>query len=202
MKELTLHPDLSIKIGKLYFDMQQSYDAVAIQLDFTCINCPDNCCDSYFQHHTYVEWAYLWEGLKAIDLGEFNKIMAKAETYVSESETLLRLGKRPQLMCPLNDSGLCSIYSHRLMICRLHGVPATLTKPDGNLLRFPGCFKCQEEVIKIKQNNKSISSLERAELYRRLVELEIDLLSDNIGKVPKVKLTLAQMLVSGPPRLP
>jgi cell division protein YceG involved in septum cleavage len=39
--------------------------------------------------------------------------------------------ERPQLMCPLNEEGRCSLYLHRLMICRMHGVPSSLTFPNG-----------------------------------------------------------------------
>ncbi len=63
MSELTLKPELSRKIAEIYQAMAAEYDIVAQQIPLTCEGCPDNCCDSYFQHYTYVEWAYLWEGL-------------------------------------------------------------------------------------------------------------------------------------------
>ena len=63
-----------------------------------------------------------------------------------ESEKMLSQGERPIVMCPLNDDGLCSLYKHRMMICRLHGVPSSMTRPDGQKMEFPGCFRCQEIV--------------------------------------------------------
>ncbi|PKN45763.1 MAG: hypothetical protein CVU58_08235, partial [Deltaproteobacteria bacterium HGW-Deltaproteobacteria-16] len=57
MEAPILQPELAAKIANLYSRMEQAYDLVARQLDFTCDGCPDNCCDSYFLHHTHVEWA-------------------------------------------------------------------------------------------------------------------------------------------------
>lgn len=198
MRELTLPPSLSQQIAELYAEMQSAYDEVAGQIHFSCRNCPDNCCDSYFQHHTYIEWSYLWEGLRGLPASQLQDITDRAESCVQEVEVMLGQGMRPQVMCPLNLDGLCTLYSHRLMICRLHGVPATLSRPDGNILRFPGCFRCQELVGKATSG----PALERADLYQRLAALEIDLLKNQGQGLPKIKLTLAQMLVFGPPRLP
>jgi hypothetical protein len=171
---------------------------VASQLAFSCDNCQDNCCDSYFQHHTYIEWTYLWEGLHALADDERHAILVRAAHVVTQSEKILAAGERPNIMCPLNRNGLCLVYSHRMMICRLHGVPTTLTRPDGRVLEFPGCFRCQEVVA---TGRHSFTPLERAALYKKLAELEMSFLGSRITSAPKVKLTLAQMLVYGPPTL-
>jgi hypothetical protein len=197
MNTLTLTPELAQQIHDLYAEMQAVYDEVAGRLNFSCQGCPDNCCDSYFQHHTYVEWCYLWEGLNGLPAEALHRIVERAEACVRQTEAELSAGVRPQIMCPLNADGLCSLYSHRLMICRLHGVPATLRRPDGNSLRFPGCFRCQELV----KDAAATSSLDRTELYRRLAGLEIALLGSRRQNAPRVKLTLAQMIIAGPPRL-
>ena len=65
MSNTCIAPDLSKKIADLYRRMEEAYDKVAVSLNFSCAGCPDNCCDSFFQHHTYIEWAFLWEGLAA-----------------------------------------------------------------------------------------------------------------------------------------
>jgi hypothetical protein len=44
--------------------------------------------------------------------------------------------------------------------------------------------------------------MDRTNFFRRLVELELGLLGQKRGSAPKVKLTLAQMIVQGPPQLP
>lgn len=180
--------------------MASDYDTVAHNIHLTCSGCPDNCCDSYFLHYTYSEWAYLWEGIRRLDDAHLDRILQRSRDYVEESRSLIVQGQRPQLMCPLNEDGLCSVYSHRLMICRTHGVPATLTRPDGQYLRFPGCFRCQEIVNDSYAVESEAPAMDRTILYRRLAQLESRFLGKKRGLFPKVKLTIAEMIVSGPPK--
>jgi hypothetical protein len=44
-----------------------------------------------------------------------------------------------------------------------------------------------------------VPPLDRTQFFRRMVELEIGLLGKKRMTVPKVKLTIAQMIVKGPP---
>ena len=193
--EIILTPGFAQGIADLYRDMEAAYDRTAEKLDFSCSGCPDNCCDSFFLHHTYTEWAYLWQGLKTLESSRLEKITHAASLYLAESETALARGKRPIIMCPLNAEGLCTLYSYRMMICRLHGVPSSFTRPDGQKLQFPGCFRCQEQT-----SSKNFTSfLDRTPFFQRLVNLEIGLLGSRRTAMPKVKLTIAQMIVKGPP---
>jgi hypothetical protein len=195
--EVILKPEFSNQVADLYHDMEAAYDQTANALDFSCSGCPDNCCDSFFQHHTYTEWAYLWEGLKTLEDSQLQNITAKAAKYLHESEAAFARGQRPIIMCPLNTDGLCSLYSYRLMICRLHGVPATFTRPDGQKVDFPGCFRCQEHI----SPDNSVEPLDRTQFFKRLAALEIGLLSSRRIPAARVKLTIAQMIVKGPPTL-
>ena len=197
MADPVLNPELITQVAALYHDMEAAYEQTAKDLHFSCAGCTDNCCDSYFQHHTYVEWAYLWHGLNRLEQSRRQDIADKAATYVIASEAALAKGKQPLLMCPLNVDGLCALYPYRLMICRLHGIPASLTRPDGRKLDFPGCFRCQEQV----SGYDDVKPLDRTEFYRRLVELELRLLGTRRMTRPRVKLTIAQMIVKGPPPL-
>ncbi len=194
--EIILTPEFAGQIADLYRDMETAYDRTAKEFEFSCSGCPDNCCDSFFLHHTYTEWAYLWHGLKKLDENLLKTIEKKAANYVIESETYLAKGERPITMCPLNVDGLCTLYTYRMMICRLHGVVTTFTRPDGQQLQFPGCFRCQELV-----STKKMTPLDRTEFFQRLVNLEIELLGSRRMTAPKVKLTIAQMIVKGPPIL-
>lgn len=201
MKELFLPPELSKEIGEIYQSMIDDYDHVAGEISLTCQGCPDNCCDSYFLHYTYSEWAYLWEGIRALSDEKLDRIMERSKQYVKQSHGLIAQRKRPQIMCPLNDGGRCGLYKHRLMICRTHGVPATLTRPDGQNLRFPGCFRCQDLVNGKYENEVVAPAMERTILYQRLAQLESRFLGEQRPLYPKVKLTIAEMVVNGPPRI-
>ena len=187
--------EISQRIANLYSRMESAYDKVAATLDFSCNGCPDNCCDSFFQHHTYVEWSYLWEGMKTLSKKRQKRLIERAENCAKECDTELAKGERPCVMCPLNEDGLCTLYPYRLMICRMHGIPSSLTRPDGIKINFPGCFRCQEQV----ESRSDTPALDRTELYRELADLEISLLGARRHTMPKVKLTLAQMLIKGPP---
>jgi len=195
--EIELKPELSRLVAGLYHDMEAAYDQKAKALNFSCSGCPDNCCDSYFLHYTNTEWLYLWQGLKALEESQLQNITEKAEEYLRESEAALARGERPVIMCPLNRDGLCALYSHRLMICRLHGIPATFTRPDGQKINFPGCFRYQEHI----SADNTVEPLDRTQFFRRMVELERGLLVHRKMAAPKVKLTIAHMIVKGPPVL-
>lgn len=192
-----LTPEFAEQVASLYRDMEEAYDSVAATLDFSCNGCPDNCCDSFFLHHTYTEWAYLWQGLQTLNDRQLEEIRKKSSAGLVAAEDALARGRRPTVMCPLNSAGRCSLYPYRLMICRLHGVPSAFTRPDGRRMEFPGCFRYQDQLA----GEKPGIALDRTEFFRRLVELEIRLLDARLRVVPKVKLTIAQMIVQGPPPL-
>jgi Fe-S-cluster containining protein len=201
MQEILLSPAQSKNLSALYQTMEERYAAVAGEIGLSCADCPDNCCDSYFLHYTYAEWAYLWEGLRALDAVLLTRIIDRAKNYLAECNVLLSRGERPQLLCPLNEDGLCALYSHRLMICRLHGIPAAMTRPDGKSLQFPGCFRCQEIVQTKYAGENDAPRMNRTDLLARVAELESELLRGRRHLYPKVKRTIAEMIAGGPPRI-
>ena len=200
--QLILPPRLADELRILYEDMEKAYDGVAGQLGHTCDGCPDNCCDSYFLHHTYIEWAYLWRGLSALPEDRCRLLVSRAKAYELEAQKMIAMAERPKLMCPLNEDGRCSLYAHRLMVCRTHGVPASMTRPDGKQLKFPGCFRCQELVAEQGLAEPELPLMERTGLLKRLVLLEQEFLLGKRHIAPKVKRTISAMLISGPPELP
>ena len=202
MKEIIIAGPLRHQLGRIYREMETAYDLVATELGFSCSGCPDNCCDSYFEHHTYAEWSYLWLGFRQLPPDEQQQILLRAEAYQQVCAESLARGERPQVMCPLNQGGLCVLYPYRLMVCRTHGVPATMTRPDGRRLDFPGCFRCQELVTANYQNREGAPSMERTPLLRQLAMVENDLLEGRRHLYPKVRLTIAQMLLQGLPSRP
>ncbi|MDT8335844.1 MAG: hypothetical protein RQ753_09105 [Desulfurivibrionaceae bacterium] len=197
MTENILSTDLANRLADLYARMGGAYDQVAGELSFTCAGCPDNCCDSLFLHHTLIEWAYLWQGLQELSSGRLEEIRARARQYLADCTGSLAGGERPQFMCPLNDKGLCALYQHRLMICRMHGVPSSFSMPDGRKQEFPGCFRCQE----LTKKRTSVPVVDRTGLYRELAELERELLASLETQRPRIKMTIAEMIVSGSPKL-
>ena len=185
------------ELSRLYARMEDFYNKVAARIGLSCQGCPDNCCNSYFQHHTHIEWAYLWDGMRSCSARKQQEYVDRAREYVEASTLVLARGHRPDIMCPLNDDGLCGLYEHRLMICRMHGIPNTLVRPDGKRLTFPGCFRCQELCSQVKE----VPVLDRTGFYREMAILEMAAVGPNRKSLPKVKLTLAEMLVQGPPEL-
>jgi hypothetical protein len=200
MKEICLPDELVSELEDIYLKLQGEYERVAGELDFSCEGCPDNCCDSYFLHHTYAEWAYLWMGVKQLPEDKQQELVERARENLVECEKAERRGERPQVLCPLLDGGLCSLYKHRLLVCRTHGVPASMTRPDGKSMRFPGCFRCQE-IVDARPDSR-LPHVERTPLLRRLAQLENNLFDGKRHLVPRVRMTLAEMLVKGPPVRP
>lgn len=183
------------RLEALYARMQREYDAAARPLDFTCAGCPQNCCTSYFQHHTRVEWAFLWQGLDALPGPQREAFLDRARNCLDAARAALARGEVPAAMCPLNVEGRCGLYAHRLMICRLHGVAHALTPPGRPAQRFPGCWRATE----LAGDRPGLPRLDRTPLYLELAALERDFLGPRAGRLPRVDLTLAEMLVQGPP---
>lgn len=186
------------KLASLYDEMQATYAAHSVALGLTCDHCTQNCCTSYFQHHTRIEWAYLLQGLA--ELPEERRLVytQRSREYMHGVYDALEQGQRPAIMCPLNDDGRCGVYKHRLMICRLHGVPNRLRYPDGRAVEFPGCYRSQELCSK----GDAFPILDRTQLYTRLLELEMQFVGPKrIRQLARVDLTLAEMIVQGTPDL-
>jgi hypothetical protein len=200
LKEVELPDILITRLEEIYQKLQDEYARVARELQFSCNGCPDNCCDSYFLHHTYSEWAFLWIGFRRLDASQQDALLKRSRTWLEECDKALAIGERPQVMCPLNDNGLCVLYEHRLLVCRTHGVPARMMRPDGQELRFPGCFRCQE-IVAAGYQEKQAPYVARTPLLHALAALENQLLGGKRHLFPKVRSTIAAMLVNGPPVL-
>ncbi len=200
LKEVELPDILTTRLEEIYHKLQNEYARVARELQFSCNGCPDNCCDSYFLHHTYTEWAFLWIGFRRLDIIQQDALLKRSRTWLLQCAKALAIGARPQFMCPLNDNGLCVLYEHRLLVCRTHGVPATMMRPDGQELRFPGCFRCQE-IVAAKYQEKKAPYVARTPLLHALAALENQLLGGKRQLFPQVRITIAEMLVNGPPAL-
>jgi len=181
------------RLAALYGKMAQAY-AKAAPKDFTCESCGQNCCVSHFQHHTYLEWHYLWEGLNALPEAKRAEYQERARDNVARARAAMERGEVPAVMCPVNEDGKCGLYEQRMMICRMYGVPNILVGRAG-LRQFPGCPKCME----LTQGGE-YDRIDRTLLYRELAQLEMEYLGSRRNQVPKVDMTLAEMILAGPPK--
>jgi Fe-S-cluster containining protein len=199
MKINAKHPVLK-RLRTLYARMDQAYAASASAIGLSCQGCADSCCESLFRHHTYIEWITLAQGFAALPPARQDEVRIQAETYLRIHRNALP-GTRPRVPCPASveaDGGLaCGIYEHRPMVCRLHGVPNMLMRPGGQPAAFPGCDRAQNLAKTCEP-----ALLDRTPLLSELARLEMDLLGrERMGKLPRVDLTIAEMLLMGPPRL-
>jgi hypothetical protein len=193
-------PGLYERLAKLYADMASAYQDCAEQAGLSCAGCENNCCTSFFQHHTHVEWAYLWRGLAELPEKRRAAFLKRAEAYVESARQSLAQNSLPSAMCPLNEDGLCALYAHRLMICRLHGTRNVFTLPDGRVQSFPGCRRfaalpCAQE------DSPGCPSLNRTPFYQELAALELEFQKRAARPLPRVNITIAEMMVLGPPKL-
>lgn len=184
------------KLQALYERMEAAYDEVAQALGHDCAGCPKNCCASYFQHHTYLEWSYLLSCLKVLPAAAQAEVRERAQAYVDAAAAARNFGRTPEAMCPLCLAGRCIVHPQRLMICRLHGVPNVLLQPSGRQLAFPGCWRCQELV---QGREGQLPVLDRTAFYRELAALEMAFLGNKARTLPRADLTLAEMILAGPP---
>lgn len=190
---------LFTRLQSLYADMETAYNACARQAGLSCADCPTNCCTSFFQHHTYVEWAYLWRGLHELAPGRREELAERARRYVADAQAAIAAGVLPDAMCPLNEDGLCVLYPYRLMICRMHGTGNVFTLPDGRVQEFPGCARFT--ALPGAQQAGLLPVLDRTPFYRELASLETELLQKAGRPLPRVDITLAEMIVLGPPKI-
>ena len=210
-------PGVFQRLASLYQRMEQAYAACAEEAGLSCEGCPTNCCTSFFQHHTYVEWSYLWRGLYELSEERRCEIVGRAEEYVREAHQALALAMVPKSLCPLNENGLCILYPHRLMICRMHGTRNVFIRPDGVRQIFPGCARftalpCSadsplpvpdasgQDEDSPNDGSQSCPTLDRTPFYRGLAALELEFHKKAGRLLPRVNLTLAEMIVMGPPK--
>ncbi len=199
VQQLSLTTAMTKELEAIYAALQSEYERLATALQFTCEGCPDNCCDSYFLHHTYIEWAYFWQGIETLAENERAQLIQRARIYQKEAAMAQARGERPQLMCPVNVDGLCLLYRHRLLVCRTHGVPAMLRWPDGRRAHFPGCFRCQDIVQ--QRADLPIRPVDRSQMLQRLACLENAFLENQRPLYPKLRHTIAEMILKGPPSM-
>ncbi len=178
------------RVRDLYHRMGKAYDAAAACYGFTCDACHENCCEERFYHHTLAEFLYLLRGIQSCDEQTRQAIFARSRTVTEQYRADDALGRPRRIMCPLNQHGLCSLYEYRLMICRLHGVPYRMRRPDGAVIEGSGCHIIDWD---LPDEKNAACVFDRTELYRDLSAIEIDL-RQRLRFGQRIKKTIAEMI--------
>jgi len=184
------HSDALDRLTVLYQEMDAAYDRVAQSYGFVCQGCEDNCCLTLFHHHTHIEFFYLNKGFRALDRQRQVAIAEKAQTVCSAVRRGEKNGPPLRQMCPLNVDSRCSLYAFRPMICRLHGIPSELHRPDGKTTRAPGCASFMDRCGQL-----AYVPFDRTPFYRDLAGIERALRWDMPG-AGKIKMTVAEMILA------
>jgi len=168
--------------------MDKAFDKAASHYGFKCNGCENNCCKSFFYHHTYIEKDYLLSKANDFTLEEKIALKKSAESYLAivlSDNTELK--KKP--LCPLNKNEHCSLYKVRPMICRLHGIPHHLSIPGKDITKNPGCDAGASFF-----NSTSYYSFDRIPYYQEMARIEKEY-RQKFAKPGKIKQTIAHMLL-------
>jgi len=176
------------KLADLFNRMEKAYDAVAGAYGFTCTGCEDNCCLTLFFHHTLLEYLYLYRGYAQLPGEEQAHLQAAAARVNREVASAAEKGVPLRVMCPLNRQGRCTLYRHRPMICRLHGIPNEMRRPGGPAARSPGCGDFDRQC-----GQRPYIPFDRTPLYAEMARAE-RALREMVGFGEKIRLTVAQMI--------
>ncbi|MBA4366456.1 MAG: hypothetical protein C0403_02335 [Desulfobacterium sp.] len=144
---------------------------------------------THFFHHTHLEYFYILEGISELDSTLLASLYNKAHEVNQKAISAIQQGNQVHLMCPLNSKGICLIYNHRPMICRMHGIPHELNFPGKQTVFGTGC-----KTFEIQCEKKQCLPFDRTPFYVSMANLEKDM-KQKLGIKEKFKKTIAQMLV-------
>lgn len=179
---------LETRLRVLKDAMDAAYARVAETYRFTCSGCADNCCWSRFHHHTLVEYLDLKTGLAQLAPDLRQRIATRARKAV-------RTPVDRRIACPLLENERCLLYDRRPMICRLHGIPHRLVRPDETVLEGDGCATFHARC------GPAIRRLDRTPFYRQMATLEKELRAET-GFAARLNLTVAEMIATMVPETP
>lgn len=174
----------------IYADMDRKYQEAADYYGFECTGCEDNCCLTRFYHYTLIEYFYLKKGYHCLDNVNQTEVKQRSLAVCRKIDEADEKGKSVRLMCPLNFGSLCVLYPYRPMICRLHGIPHELQRPDQGILHSSGCG-----TFALKCHGKKRFKFDRTPFYMQMAALEKEM-KQAVGMTQKIKMTVAQMIVT------
>jgi hypothetical protein len=174
------------RLSYIYEAMDKAYREGMAFYGLDCSGCEDNCCRTYFFHYTLAEYFYLLEGFSNLDAGRQREIAQRAEAMSD-------LRRKEDYICPLNVSGRCLLYPYRAMICRLHGLPFVVHRPDGFREEGPGCPKLEKERA---LKDLPCRRIDRTPFYTDLADLERQIRTE-LRYFQRFKKTIAEMIRDG-----
>lgn len=186
---MILPSDMQLPVSRLFQRMDQAYDQSAEQSGFACSGCRDNCCLTRFHHHTLIEVLSIHSGLRVLPVDRRRRIRENAESALKKMAELQRRQEPISVMCPLNEKERCVLYEQRPMICRLHGIPHALRRPDGRTQTGPGCDDFYRQC-----GRDAAALLDRTPLYMAMADLE-HRLREKLNYRQKIKMTVAEIIV-------
>ena len=186
---MNLPASLRPEVNRLFEQMDHAYSAAARTFGFVCRGCRNNCCLTRFHHHTLLEYLYLQHGLSKLVPGRLGDTKKRAQKALDRMTELEQRGDPMRVMCPLNEDDRCMLYAYRPMICRLHGIPHVLRRPDGRSQSGPGCDDFYAQC-----GNSEGRVLDRTPIYIAMADLERKL-RQALGFDRKIRMTIADIIV-------
>jgi Fe-S-cluster containining protein len=177
------------RLAALFAEMDRAYAASAARSGFHCTGCEENCCRTRFYHHTWLEIHNLFGGYRKLTAPRRAQVAKKAADVLEQERRAAARGEAARAMCPLNFNGRCSLYDHRPMICRLHGIPHVIRRPDGQAVFGPGC-----EAFGRSCGHQPAATLDRTPFYAEMARLEQEF-RRHLQIAGKVRLTVAEIIV-------
>jgi len=174
----------------IYASMDQKYQEAADYYGFECTGCEDNCCLTRFYHYTLIEYLCIKEGFHCLENRKQVEVKQRSLAVCRKADEADKKGRPVQQMCPVNFGSLCVLYPYRPMICRLHGIPHELQRPDQGILNSPGCG-----TFALKCHGKKRFKFDRTPFYMQMAALEKEM-KQAVGMTQKIKMTVAQMIVT------
>jgi len=178
------------RLKEIYAAMDGKYQEAADYYGFECTGCEDNCCLTRFYHYTLIEYLYIKEGFHCLENKKQVEVKQRSLAVCRKTDEADKKGKPVQQMCPVNFGSLCVLYPYRPMICRLHGIPHELQRPDQGILNSPGCG-----TFALKCHGKKRFKFDRTPFYMQMAALEKKM-KQAVGMTQKIKMTVAQMIVT------
>lgn len=178
------------RLNSLYQEMDSTWKSTASEYDFQCNGCSENCCETEFYHHTYIEKSYLLHGFSKLPRPAMVGAAKRAQKVCTKRNIAAAKEENLRIMCPLNLKGKCILYQFRPMICRLHGIPHEVYTPLNDKVQNPGC-DAGAPLFKAVYY-----PFDRTLFYSEMASLEKDFLEFKFkGAAKRIKQSVAQMLV-------